>query len=164
MTKINKLLQTYYTPDGKDLAGYNKKHYHERYTGDYAKKENIEKNLRYRHGILSDLLQEVPFTLTPLQIQQIRYWITTFNPYWKQFHRQARDETIVLAFIMIQQKNANPRLQIENYSICETYKLNTPKFNLIQNRLIFMLMKTIPVTYNQARYVNHVELMKGEQR
>ena len=164
MTNIQNLIKKYYKPIGKDMTGTNKKNPGERYNNTYAKYEKMNANLKYRHSILSDLLCEIPFKLTHYQIQQIKLWIDTFNEDFKAFHRQASNETIILAFIMIQQKNANPKTQLENYSICQKYNLNDNTFNLIQNRLIFQLMRTTPLTYALSKYLDHEILMKGEQR
>lgn len=164
MTDIKKLIHRYYTPDGKNMTGYNKKNHRERYTGTYAKNEYLEKNLRYRHGILQDLLKESPFTLTTQQTTEIKYWIDTFNNEFKTFHRQSSNETIILAFIIIQAMKTNPKIRIEDYRICTKYHLNKDKYTLIQNRLIFQLMKTTPLVYNQARYVNHTLIEKGRRK
>ena len=61
-----------------------------------------------------------------------------------------------------QQKHSNPRLQVENYTISHKYELNNNTLLLIQNRLIFELMRTTPLTYNQSIYLNREILEKGE--
>lgn len=152
MTNIEFLIKKYYKPDGKNMTGTNKKTSQERYTETYRKNENIKANLKHRHNILSELLTEIPFTLTTVQTEQIRYWIDTFNNTFKDFHRQSSNETIILAMIMIQAKRANSRLNVEQYNISTKYNLTSPIFELIQNRLIFQLMRTTPLTYNQRKH------------
>ncbi|MBR3213922.1 MAG: hypothetical protein IKF79_05340 [Methanosphaera sp.] len=159
---ITHLIHKYYTPDEANLTANNKKTPGERHTPTYRKQQKQEANRKHRHNLLTQLLKETPFKLTKIQEQQIRYWIDTFNPYWKHFHRQASNETILLAFIMIQQKHSNPRLQVENYTISHKYELNNNTLLLIQNRLIFELMRTTPLTYNQSLHLNHEILNKGE--
>ena len=149
MENINHLIQKYYTPDEANLTANNKKAPGERYTNTYRQQQRQEANKKNRHQLLNTLLNETPFHLTKTQIQEIRYWIDTFNPYWKHFHRQSSDETILLAMIMIQEKHDNKRLKVEQYSISQKYKLTTPIFTNIQNQLIFELMRTTPLTYNQ---------------
>ena len=149
MNNINKLIHRYYTPDEANLTANNKKTPGERHTSRYRKQQKQEANRKHRHNLLTQLLKETPFTLNKTQEQQIRYWIDTFNPYWKHFHRQSSDETILLAMIMIQEKHDNKRLKVEQYSISQKYKLTTPIFTNIQNQLIFELMRTTPLTYNQ---------------
>ena len=161
MTEINKLIRKYYTPDGSNLTGSQRKTPGEMYTTTYSKNEKMESARKHRHNILSQLLLETPFKLNKQQEQQIRYWIDTFNPYWKTFHRQASNETIILALIMIQAKKDTPKLQVEFYTISRKYDLTEKKFSLIQNRLIFMLMRTTPLTYTQSRYINHEIIEKG---
>ena len=162
MTNYTKLINKYYKKDGENMTGTIKKYPGECYTNNYDKKEKMEANRKHRHNLLTELIKETPFNINPTQEQQIRYWIDTFNNYWKHFHRQASNETILLAFIMIQQKQSNPRLQVENYRISHKYELDTNTFTLIQNRLIFELMRTTPLTYNQSLHLNHEILNKGE--
>ena len=154
---INHLIHKYYTPDGANKTANPRKHKNEQYTKQYTKQTRQQHNQRKRQAILSELLREAPILLTPTQTQQIRYWINQFNNDFKNFHRQASNETIILAFIIIQAKQANPKIQLENYKICHKYNLTCPIFTLIQNRLIFKLMQTTPLTYNQKKVLdNHI--------
>lgn len=144
MTNINYLLKKYdkITPA-------------ERHTNEYYNKNKTEENRKNRHLLLDSLLNEVPFTLNKNEIRQIRYWIDRFNNEWKNIHRQSSDETILLALILMQRKNSNPKIQIQQYNICETYDLTTSKFITIQNRIVFLLMKTTPLVYTQSKYYDH---------
>lgn len=126
-------------------------------SNEYRKKQRLEANRKHRHLILDGLLNEIGFTLTHNEIAQIRYWIDTFNPHWKEFHRQSKNETIILAMIMIQYKTRNTQLRINKFSISKKYNLTSSKFELIQNRLIFLLMKYTPLTYAQSnKYDNYI--------
>ena len=160
MTDINNLIRTYYTADGENMTATPRKDKRECVSNEYNQQIKQESNRKNRHLILDQLLNETPFTLSEPQIQQIRYWIDTFNPYWKQFHRQASNETILLAFIMIQRKDTNPKIRVQRFSISRKYKLTPAVFENIQNRLIFLLMKTTPLTYNQSKHYNHEILIK----
>ena len=163
MTNIETLLKKYYKADGKNMTGSNRKTPGERYHTQYQTKQKTQAKLKHRHNILTTLLKETPFQINKAQETEIRYWIDKFNNNFKTFHRQSSNETIILAFIMIQYKNVKTNLQVEEYRICKKYELDTPTFTLIQNRLIFELMRTTPLTYNQSKYINHEILEKGEQ-
>lgn len=160
MTNINKLISTYYNSDGENMTASIKKHKAECTSNEYNKKQKLEANRKNRHLLLDQLLNEIPFNLNENQIQQIRYWIDSFNPYFKDFHRQASNETILLAFIMIQRKQVNKRLNVEKFTINRKYKLTQAIFTSIQNQLIFELMRTTPLTYNQSLKYNHEILEK----
>ena len=164
MTDINKLIKTYYRPDGKNQTGNIKLNKAEIVSNEYDLKLKSDNRRKHRHLLLDQILNEIPFRLQQPQILQIRYWIDTFNPYWKQFHRQASDETILLAFIMIQRKQTNKRLKIDKFTISRKYNLTTPIFVTIQNQLIFQLMRTTPLIYNQSKYYNHEIIEKGQQK
>ena len=128
MTDINKLIQKYYSPIGENRTATPKKDKAECYTKEYQQQQRLEANRRNRHLLLDQLLNEIPFNLTSGQIEDIRKWINEFNPYWKDFHRQASDETILLAFIMIQRKQQNKRLKVERFSISRKYNLTEAVF------------------------------------
>jgi hypothetical protein len=149
MSDIKRLLNKYETPTRAEKT-----------SNEYNRKIRLETNLKNRHLILDQLLLEIPFHLNQLQVAQIRNWIDKFNPYFKEFHRQASNETILLAFIMIERKQVNKRLEVERFSISRKYKLTNKKFEVIQNNLIFQLMKHTPLTYTLSEKYNHEILDK----
>ena len=144
MTNIKHLLQKYEKPTSA-----------ERTSNEYTHKQKMEKTRKNKHLILDELLNEIPFTITETQEQQIRRWIDLFNDTWKEFHRQASNETIILALIFIQYKQANKGIKLEKYTITEKYKLTPAIFETIQNELIFQLMKTTELRYSQNKYYDH---------
>lgn len=156
MTDINFLLNKY------EKDHQNKRVKGECTSNEYRQKQRQEAARKNRHLILDQLLNEVTFTLNNVEIQQIRYWIDTFNSHFKEFHRQSKNETIILAMIMIQYKTRNTQLRIGKFRICKTYDLTDSKFALIQNRLIFLLMKYTPLTYMESKaYDNYLLNKKG---
>lgn len=160
MSDINRLINKYYRKDGKNLTGNIKIHKAEKMSNKYHRERRLEATEKHRYLLLQELLNEIPFRLTTSQTRQIEYWITTFNDNFKNFHRKSSEKTIILGFIMIQRKKANPKLQVEKFTISRKYNLNNQVFELIQNRLIFELMRTTPLTYAQAKHYNHEILLK----
>ena len=150
MTNIKQLLRKYEKPNPA-----------ERYTNTYQNRINTEKARKHRHLILDELLNEVPFILKPYQIEQIRHWIDIFNNDFKDFHRQASNETIILAFIMIQRKQTNPSTKVYKFKISDKYGLTTPIFELVLTRLVFQLMRTTQLTYTLAKKYDHEILNKN---
>ena len=149
MTNINYLLQK-----------YEKQTPAERTSNEYTHEQKTEKAKKHKHLILDELLNEIPFQITETQTKQIRRWIDLFNPYWKDLHRQASNETIIIAFIFIQYKQANPKIRVHEYNIAKKYELTDRKFELIQNNLIFQLMKHTPLTYTLSKTYDHEILNK----
>lgn len=147
MVNYDKLFKKYYKKEGANLTAQPKTHKAEKSSNQSRKQRRLQASQKHRYLILQQLKKEVPFHITKTQTEQIKYWITTFNDNFKNFHRKASEETIILALILIQHKQANPKIQIERYSISKKYKLTLPKFTLIQNRLIFYLMGTTELTY-----------------
>ena len=149
MTNIKHLLQKYEKPTRA-----------ERTSNEYTHKQKTEKTRKNKHLILDELLNEIPFTITETQEQQIRRWIDLFNDTWKEFHRQASNETIILALIFIQHKQSNPKIRTYEYSITTKYDLTDRKFEVIQNNLIFQLMRHTPLTYTLSKKYDHEILNK----
>lgn len=139
---------------------YEKPHPAEKTSNNYNKKQRLEARRKNRHLILDEILNETPFNLNKVQVEQIRNWIDLFNPYFKEFHRQCSNETIILALVMVQRKQVNPRLDVERFSISHKYNLTNKKFTVIQNNLIFQLMRHTPLTYTLSERYNHEILNK----
>ena len=163
MVDYNRLINKYYKTDGKNLTGHIKIHKAEKMSNKYHRERRLEATEKHRYLLLQELLKETPFRLTENQIRQIEYWLTSFNDNFKNFHRKSSEKTIILAFIMIQRKKVNPKLQVEKFTISRKYNLTNQVFELIQNRLIFELMRTTPLTYSQAKHYNH-EILQKEGR
>ena len=163
MSNIEYLLTKYYKKEGANLTAHQKINKAEKHTPRYNKKIKREQYRRNRHLILKQLLNETPFTLKQYQIDQIKYWIDRFNDDFKSFHRNSSNETILLAFIMIQQMHTDKGMNINKYSISKKYNLTLSKFETIQNQLIFRLMKTTELRYSQSKHYNHEKLNKEKE-
>lgn len=161
MTEINQLINKYYKNDGLNNTGSNRRVKGEMTSKKYYNDERQEASKQNKHLILDQLLNEIPFRLNQKQVLQIRRWIDLFNKDWKEFHRQASNETIILALILIQHKQANPRIKPEKYSISHKHRLTLSTFTLIQNRLIFLQMKHTPLTYTLSERYDHELLNKN---
>ena len=95
MTDINRLLNKYYRPDGKNRTGNIKINNAEIISNEYDKTLKSDNRRKHRHLLLDELLNETPFHLHENHITQIRYWIDHFNTDFKDFHRRASNETII---------------------------------------------------------------------
>jgi len=155
MTDIKKLLNKYYTGVGADSTAIDRINPAEKHSHDYNKRMKKQQYNRHRHLILDELLNEIPYHYTTSEVETVRYWIDRFNDNFKDFHRTSSNETIILAFLMILQKQKNPKLKVSKLSISDKYDLTDNRFTLIQNRLIFQLMRTTELRYNQAKHLNH---------
>ena len=155
MTDITELMNKYYKKIGQNPTEIENIRPSEKRSSEYNKRLKRTQYNRHRHLILDELLIEIPHHYTTSEIESIRYLIDRFNDNFKDFHRQSSNETIILAFLMIYWKQKNPKLKVSELPISRKYDLNKDKFELIQNRLIFQLMRTTELTYSQAKYVNH---------
>lgn len=154
MTNITKLLDKYETPDGE-----NKRVYGEVTTDKYRNTERQKANLKNRHLLLDNILNETEQPINKQQKTEIKQWINQFHDEWKTIHRQSSDETIITALILIQYKKNNYRIPKALAEAINKYDLTTRKFLLIQNRIIFLLMKYTPLNYTlEERYRQYQEI------
>lgn len=142
------------------LKKYEKPTKAERYSNEYQNKINQEAAKKNRHLILDELIGEVPFTVKKSHEDTIRMWIDDFSTEFKDFHRQASDETIILAFIFLMRKEDYPYLNVSNYAISKKYGVTPKVFELIICRLVLKLLKTMPIIYRQSVRKDHDILQK----
>lgn len=162
MVNYKQLIQKYYKKDGENMTADIRVNPAERHTNKYHNHIRQEQRNKHRYLILQQLLNEAPFYLNDDQVIQIEYWLTIFGDNFKEFHRQASEETIILALIFIQRKQTHSDTQIYRYKISDKYDLTTSVFTTIQNQLIFQLMRTTPLTYSQMKHLDNHILQKGQ--
>ena len=123
--------------------------------------EELNVNQEKFDGLLSEAK---PFTLNNNQIKLVRYLIDTFTNNFKELHGQAKEETIILAFMFYTKKIDEPRLKVSNYRICTRYKLTENVFEIILCRLLLFFMSRSyirPVRYHGG---DHEILVKEGRR
>ena len=164
MTDIDRLIDKYYSNDGKNTTANLKHHKAETTSNEYKKQQRMQYNQRLHQAQLTELINEVEFELTPSEINQIRYWIKLFNTDWKQLHRQASNKTIILAMMFMHLKQRDKSVQVSDYKICTDYRLSENKLITIQNNITFLLMKTTPLQYNKQVFLKHEIEWNKERR
>ena len=150
MTNIEYLLEKYEKPTSS-----------ERHTREYRKKLKQERAVKHRHLVVGELIRECPFNVSKTQIKIIRYYINTVKNF-KKLHKQASNETIILAFIFLHKTLDNPRIDVEKFSISKKYGLNNSNFKLIICRLHKEIMESLPVTIHETSKDNYEYLEKSE--
>lgn len=153
MNNINTLLQKYETPTGE-----NKRVKGETTTPEYRNTERQKAQLKNRYLLLDTILNETQNPINKQQKKEIRQWIQQFHDDWKTLHRQSSDEAIITALILIQYKKHNYKTPKPLKQTIEKYNLTTQKFLIIQNRIIFLLMKHTPLQYTlEEKYRQYQE-------
>ena len=151
MTDYEKLLRKYEKP----VKG-------ERYRQKYKQKIYYDNQKKYRHVLFGQLLAELPFTLTKDEKQRVRFFIDMFNKDFKYFHRQSKDEAIILAFIFLIRVIRKPKTNVDEFKISQKYGLNNTNFRLIICRLNDKLMESTPLTVMELKKDKHEYLEKGK--
>lgn len=102
-----------------------------------AQQEELDMNQKTFDELYSEAK---PFTLNTNQIKLVRYLIDMFNNKFKELHGQAKEETIILAFMFYAKKIEEPRTRVTNWRICTKYKLTENVFEIILCRLVIFFM------------------------
>lgn len=152
MTDIKQLLATYessYVPGEKRSNKYNNR-------------KKIEAKIRSRIRLLHQLLQVLPesLLLNKDQVMLCENLVKTFINF-KYLHRQASEETILLAFIFYQLKLDKPGIKIEKYTISHKYKLTTSVYVNIVSRIANYYMLNSPLNIKQTTAYDHDLLIKN---
>lgn len=143
------------------LIKYDKPLNGERYSKDYRKQLKQKRAIKHRHLVAGELIREVPFFVPKSQEKIVRYYIDTVKNF-KKLHKRASNETIILAFIFLQHTLDNPKINIEDYTICKKYNLNNDTFRLIVIRLHNEILNSLPVTIHESKKDNYEYLEKSD--
>ena len=150
MTDYEKLLNKYekYVPGEKRSL-------------EYDNKIRLESRLKNRMLIVDELTLEAKYLLlTNSQKETVKYLVKLFNTDFKSLHRQAKDETIILAFMFYLKKLDNPKIQLKDYRISKKYNLTNTIFELILCRITNYFMLTSPQFITQSMRDNHDEMIR----
>lgn len=151
MTDYEKLLKKYepaYVPGEERSLEYNHNF-------------RVQARLKHRMLLVDELTLEVKyFLLTPSQKETVKYLVKVFNGNFKSLHRQASDETIILAFIFYLKKLDTPKLQLKDYRITKKYRLTDAIFELILCRVTNYFMVHHPVCLTTSLRDDHDKLVR----
>lgn len=137
----------------------------EKRTTETNRKMRHNKKLKNRYLILDELLFESkPLTLNNNQKKLVKYLIHDFNNRFKELHKQASEETIILAFIFFVKKTEDSRTKVSNWKICKKYGLTDHVFEIILCRLLLAFMQRCKIRPVNSPKDMHGTLLKGVKR
>ena len=148
-TKLKKY-QSLYVPGEKRSKEYNRQ---------LKQKEAIKS----RHLIAESLFNEVPFNLNPYEKDHVRHLINMY-PNFKDLHKTASNETIILSFIFYTKIPYNTNIKLTKYNITAKYNLTHSTFELIICRLTLNYLKELYIIPYEPDNINHNILYKGETK
>ena len=144
------------------LQKYNKPYVPgERRSTTYEKQIKTKQRIQKRHNIADNLINETPFHLTPIEKEQVHHLIDTY-PNFKNLHKRASNETIILAFIFYTKIPNNTDIKLNNYTITNKYNLTHNTFELIICRLVLNYLQGVYIIPKQSKETDHNILDKGE--
>lgn len=128
---------------------------------DYNNRIRLESRLKHRMLIVDELTLEAKYlVLSASQKETVKYLVRIFNKDFKRLHRQASDETIILAFIFYLKKLETPKIQLKNYRITKKYNLSDVVFELILCRITEYYMMKDSLILTPSFRDDHDELVK----
>lgn len=130
-------------------------------TSEYEKQIKQKQSIKDKLEIAETLFTETPFHLTPQDKEQVRHLIRMY-PNFKDLHKRASNETIILAFIYYTKIPNNTDIKLNNYSITRKYNLTHNTFELIICRLALNYLKEVYIIPTTPNDIDHNLLYKGE--
>ena len=146
------------------LKKYNKPYVKgEKRSTEYNKKMKRKEAINNRHRIADTLINEVPFHITPYEKEHVHHLIDMY-PNFKDLHKRASNETIILAFIFYTKISTDADIKINNYYITSKYNLTHTTFELILCRLTLNYLREVYIIPRPPTETDHNILLKGEIR
>ena len=120
------------------------------------RKISVSKRLQ----LFEDLLFEEPkLCLNKFEKEQVQYYIKKYTNF-KEFCKNAKEETIILAFIFYIKLSSNSKIELDEWSICEKYGLNYRTYSLIVTQLCKLVSKDVPLSLSVTTRYDHSILEK----
>ena len=130
-------------------------------TQEYEKQTKQKQSINDKLEIAETLFTEIPFHLTSSDKEQVRHLIQMY-PNFKDLHKRASNETIILAFIYYTKIPHNTDIKLNNYTITRKYQLTHNTFELIICRLALNYLQQVYIIPNEPHDIDHNLLYKGE--
>jgi hypothetical protein len=130
-------------------------------TSEYEKQIKQKQSIKDKLEIAETLFTETPFHLTLQDKEQVRHLIRMY-PNFKDLHKRASNETIILAFIYYTKIPNNTDIKLNNYTITRKYNLTHNTFELIICRLTLNYLKEVYIIPTTPNDIDHNLLYKGE--
>jgi hypothetical protein len=130
-------------------------------TSEYEKQIKQKKAIQDKLEIAETLFTETPFHLTRQDKEQVKHLIRMY-PNFKDLHKRASNETIILAFIYYTKIPNNTDIKLNNYTITRKYNLTHNTFELIICRLTLNYLKEVYIIPTTPNDIDHNLLYKGE--
>lgn len=128
----------------------------EKRSPEYERKVKQEQRLRERLIKLDLILNDAKTLLiTPSQKKQIQRLIKTHSSHFKELHRTASADTIILAFIFYVKMMDDVSIKIDRYTVSKQYHLTHSTYETIICRLSKQHIMNSPITYEPTTDYDH---------
>lgn len=128
----------------------------ERRSPEYERQIKEKQALKRRLNIARSLKYEAKYlVINNHHMEQVNYLIVLFNDRFKELHKRASEETIILAFLFYTIRLDDSRININNYRISKTYNLSDQVFSLIISRMLHFMLQEKPIPPRLTTEYNH---------
>ena len=152
MTDIEKLLEKY-SDDVYSVGMYETPEQHQR----RDKNNSVRKRLQMFEDLL---LREPNLYLNKFEKEQVQYYIRKY-PNFKELCKNAKEETIILAFMFYTKLSCNSHINFNTWSVCREYGLNYRTYSLIITNLLRLVSKDVPLSITSTTRYDHSILEKN---
>lgn len=134
---------------------------------EYERRLKEDKRLNMKLDLADSVFNELPFSFNNVQKDQVRHLITIHKNF-KELHRQASNEEIILCFIFIVKMQENTRIIQKNKKLISKLIKNEHKvenfrntFEIVQLNLLLYYLRKEPILPVEPKGVDHNLLYKG---
>ena len=135
----------------------------EKTSKEYNRQLKQSEAVKSRHLTAECLFNEVTFTLKQYEKDHVHHLIDMY-PNFKDLHKTASNETIILAFIFYTKIPYNTNIKLNKYYITSKYNLTHNTFEIIICRLTLNYLRELYIIPYEPKDIDHNLLYKGEIR
>ena len=128
---------------------------------EYNKQIKQQEAIQKRHNIAETLFNEIPFHLTNHDKKEVHHLIDMIKNF-KDLHRKASNETIILAFIFYVKIGKGENIKIQKYRISHKYQLTHNTFEIILCKLNLHYLSELYIIPVEPKGIDHNILYKGK--
>lgn len=133
----------------------------EKRSSEYNRNLKQKEAIKSRHLLAEKLFNEVTFHLNDYEKQHVHHLIDMY-PNFKNLHKRASNETIILALIFYTKIPYNTDIKLNKYHITLKYNLTHTTFEIIICRLTLNYLREVYIIPTEPKETNHNLLYKGE--
>lgn len=111
--------------------------------------------------LISECEEYKRLRLNPYQKDTVLFLVNKFGNDFRRFHKTAKSETIILAFIFYVKIDETPEIRLNEYKLTSKYDLTSQVFEIIMCKLAAYFMKRMPIVPVESTDYDHELLSRN---